>query len=69
MATKKSNHNHKINQPLIDQIANCLHGLQGWGSVEIFVQDHKVIHITAKSIIKLNNAKLDTKISSDILTK
>jgi len=37
---------------LIAEILKSLKNTEGWGSVEIFVQDSKVVQITARTIKK-----------------
>jgi hypothetical protein len=45
----------KISDKLILEIVEALGNIRGWGSVEIFVQDHKVVQITERNIKKTTN--------------
>lgn len=45
----------KITQDLLEQIKGALKNVRGWGSVEIYVQDHKVTQITERNITKTNH--------------
>ena len=40
---------------LLKEISQALHDLNGWGSVEIFVQNAKVVQITKRAIRKTNH--------------
>ncbi len=42
----------QISQQLIEEIAEALKNIRGWGSVEIFVQDFKVVQIVERNIKK-----------------
>ncbi|MGI8419895.1 MAG: DUF2292 domain-containing protein [Candidatus Levyibacteriota bacterium] len=39
---------------LLAEIAEALKNIRGWGSVEIFVQDNKVVQIVERNIKKTN---------------
>lgn len=45
----------KISQDLVEEIKSALKNVRGWGSVEIYVQDHKVTQITERNIKKTNH--------------
>jgi hypothetical protein len=45
----------KINETLVLEIVEALKNIRGWGSVEIFVQDYKVVQITERNIKKTTN--------------
>lgn len=47
----------QIPQQLLQDIARAIANIRGWGSVEIFIQDHKVTQITERNI-KKTDAKL-----------
>jgi hypothetical protein len=47
--------NIDINQYIIDEIKESLQDIGGWGSIEIFVQDHKVTQLTKRAIKKTNH--------------
>jgi len=59
MAAQKS---MKVNSNLLSEISKSLESLDGWGSLEIFVQDFKVTQITQRNIKKTNH---DLKLSVD----
>lgn len=42
----------EINSKLIEEIAQAIQNIRGWGSVEIQIQDFKVIQITERNIRK-----------------
>lgn len=42
----------QINEKLFDDIMKALESLDGWGSIEIFVQDSKVTQIAKRAIKK-----------------
>jgi len=42
----------RISDKLVIEIIEALKNIRGWGSVEIFVQDHKVVQITERNIKK-----------------
>lgn len=48
---------------IIDEVIEALRNIRGWGSVEIFVQDHKVVQIVERNIKKTYN-KISTIASS-----
>ncbi|PIU03880.1 hypothetical protein COT44_01185 [Candidatus Shapirobacteria bacterium CG08_land_8_20_14_0_20_39_18] len=45
----------KINSQLIDELRQALQELNGWGSLEIYVQDSKVTQITKRVIKKTDH--------------
>jgi hypothetical protein len=45
----------KITKDLLDEIKFALKNVRGWGSVEIYVQDHKVTQITERNIRKTSH--------------
>lgn len=53
----------KINQELMDEITEALRNIRGWGSVEIYVQDFKVVQITERNIKKTSNGSSNGAIS------
>lgn len=42
----------KVNTLLLEEITEALANIRGWGSVEIYVQDYKVVQITERNIKK-----------------
>ena len=45
----------KIQEDLIEEILEALKNIRGWGSVEIYVQDFKVVQITERNIKKTSH--------------
>lgn len=45
----------KISEELILEVVEALKNIRGWGSVEIFVQDYKVVQITERNIKKTSH--------------
>ena len=45
----------RITKELLDEVRLALKNVKGWGSVEIFVQDGKVVQITERNIKKTNH--------------
>ncbi len=41
---------------LLDDLSQSLKTLEGWGSVEIFVQNNKITQISARKIKKTNHS-------------
>lgn len=46
----------QISDKLLKEIIEALKNVRGWGSVEVIVQDHKVVQITERSIKKTINS-------------
>ena len=42
----------QVSDKLLKEIAEALENIRGWGSVEIYVQDFKVVQITERNIKK-----------------
>lgn len=42
---------------LLEEIAEALKNIRGWGSVEIFVQDNRVVQIVERNIKKTNQVQ------------
>lgn len=42
----------QISKKLLEEITEALKNIRGWGSVEIFVQDSKVVQIIERNIKK-----------------
>ena len=47
----------RVNHELLDEISEALQNIRGWGSVEIIVQDFKVVQITERNIKKTNQVQ------------
>ncbi len=47
----------EVNEGLLAEIAEALQNIRGWGSVEIFVQDFKVVQIIERNIKKTNQVQ------------
>lgn len=52
----------KIHDDLVEEILEALKNIRGWGSVEIYVQDFKVVQITERNI-KKTSTKLSKQLS------
>lgn len=50
--------NNSISEKVLQEITTSLQNIKGWGSVEIFVQNHKVTQITEKNISKKDNLSI-----------
>jgi hypothetical protein len=55
---RKKSRKNKVDGNLLKEICNALSELNGWGSVEIYVQGGKVTQIT-KRVIKKTNHKIN----------
>lgn len=53
------NSSKQISKNLLIEIIEALKNIRGWGSVEIFVQDHKVVQITERNIKKTQHVIRD----------
>lgn len=42
----------KVSSDLLEEIVEALNNIRGWGSVEIFVQNNKVVQIVERNIKK-----------------
>jgi len=54
----------KVSQELLGEIEEALKNIRGWGSVEIFVQDYKVVQITERNIKKTTQVQNVVKTDS-----
>ncbi len=54
----------RVNQELLKEIAEALQNIRGWGSVEIFVQDYKVVQIVERNIKKTTQTQTHVKTKS-----
>lgn len=45
----------KIDPSLTEEIVEALKNIRGWGSVEIYVQNYKVVQITERNIKKTSS--------------
>ena len=45
----------QVSSELVDEVVDALKNIRGWGSVEIFVQDYRVVQITERNIKKTTN--------------
>lgn len=53
------NSSKKINIKLTQEIIDALNNIRGWGSVEIFMQDYKVVQITERNIKKTKGIDIE----------
>jgi len=57
MAVKQKENTKKIiKNGLFEEIEDTLKGLDGWGSVEIIVQNNQVTQISGRRIKKINHS-------------
>jgi hypothetical protein len=54
----------EVNEELLAEIAEALQNIRGWGSVEIFVQDFKVVQIIERNIKKTTQVQSSVKTRS-----
>lgn len=47
----------QISELLLKEVIEALKNIRGWGSVEIHVQDYKVVQITERNIKKTANSQ------------
>lgn len=45
----------RITKNLLDEVKTALKNVRGWGSIEVYVQDHKVTQITERKISKTSH--------------
>ncbi len=45
----------QVSTELLEEVVDALKNIRGWGSVEIFVQDYKVVQLVERNIKKTNN--------------
>lgn len=45
----------QVSNDLMKEVVEALKNIRGWGSVEIFVQDYRVVQITERNIKKTTN--------------
>ena len=50
----------QISEELIKEVIAALKNVRGWGSVEVYIQDFKVVQITERSIKKTSNSTVST---------
>lgn len=56
----------RVSEELIKEIVEALRNIRGWGSVEIIVQDHKVVQITERNIKKTKSLLVGSQIAKVI---
>lgn len=49
----------QVSDTLVNEIIDAVKNVRGWGSVEIYIQDNKVVQITERNIRKTNNISND----------
>jgi hypothetical protein len=54
----------EVNQELLTEIIEALQNIRGWGSIEIIVQDYKVVQITERNIKKTTQVQETVKTRS-----
>lgn len=46
----------RVRFDLLEEIKQALKEVKGWGSVEVYIQDHRVVQITSRNIKKTNHS-------------
>jgi len=46
----------RVSIDLLEELKQALKEVKGWGSVEVYVQNHKVVQISSRNIKKTNHA-------------
>ena len=52
MLTANGHSTKMIDNKLLEDITEALKNIRGWGSIEVFVQNYKVVQITERNIKK-----------------
>ena len=52
MLTANGHSTKMIDDKLLEDITEALKNIRGWGSIEVFVQNYKVVQITERNIKK-----------------
>lgn len=58
---KNANSTKQISEELIKEVILALKNIRGYGSVEIYVQDFKVVQITERNIKKTANMTIQSQ--------
>ena len=56
-----NNSTKQISDELLKEVIVALKNIRGWGSVEIYVQDFKVVQITERNIKKTTSITISSK--------
>jgi hypothetical protein len=48
----KNNNAGLLDEGLLEDISDALKNIHGWGSIEVFIQNYKVVQITERNIKK-----------------
>jgi hypothetical protein len=51
----------QVSEELVKEVIAALKNVRGWGSVEVYIQDYKVVQITERSIKKTNSLSTQSK--------
>jgi hypothetical protein len=51
----------QVSDELVKEVIAALKNVRGWGSVEVYIQDYKVVQITERSIKKTNSLAIQSK--------
>ncbi|CAN5169815.1 hypothetical protein BH09PAT1_BH09PAT1_0570 [soil metagenome] len=51
----------QVSQELVNEIVEALGNIRGWGSIEIYVQNHEVVQITERNIRKTSSSSSKDK--------
>lgn len=47
----------QVSDELVKEVISALKNIRGWGSIEVYVQDFKVVQITERNIRKTTNVQ------------
>ena len=51
----------QVSEELVQEIVEALSNIRGWGSIEIYVQNHEVVQITERNIRKTSSTGVKNK--------
>ena len=51
----------QVSEELVQEIVEALSNIRGWGSIEIYVQNHEVVQITERNIRKTSSSSVKNK--------
>jgi len=46
----------RVSSDLLEELKQALKEVKGWGSVEVYIQNHKVVQVTSRNIKKTNHS-------------
>ena len=51
----------QVSEELVQEIVEALSNIRGWGSIEIYVQNHEVVQFTERNIRKTSSSSVKNK--------